>query len=209
MQAVRRRWQPLVLAALATVLVIGLVGAMSARGNGDDQEIRFPMVRSTAAVNAGCLANASAKVKVENEGAVEELTLKARGLPPSTNFDFFVIQVPNTPFGLSWYQGDFETDRHGKGEQTYVGRFNIETFIVAPGTASAPKVHPADATTNPATPPVHTFHLGLWFNSPADAMKAGCPATVTPFNGDHTAGIQALSTRNFADDQGPLRQLVP
>ena len=78
MQAVRRRWQPLVLAALATVLVIGLVGAMSARGNGDDQEIRFPMVRSTAAVNAGCLANASAKVKVENEGAVEELTLNPR-----------------------------------------------------------------------------------------------------------------------------------
>ena len=69
MQAVRRRWQPLVLAALATVLVIGLVGAMSARGNGDDQEIRFPMVRSAAAANAGCLANASAKVKVENEGA--------------------------------------------------------------------------------------------------------------------------------------------
>ena len=56
---------------------------------------------------------------------------------------------------------------------------------------------------------MHTFHLGLWFNSPADAMKAGCPATVTPFNGDHNAGIQALSTRNFADDQGPLRQLVP
>ena len=148
MQAVRRRWQPLVLAALATVLVIGLVGAMSARGNGDDQEIRFPMVRSTAAVNAGCLANASAKVKVENEGAVEELTLKARGLPPYTNFDFFVIQVPNTPFGLSWYQGDFETDRHGKGEQTFVGRFNIETFIVAPGTAPAPIVHPV-----PTPPP--------------------------------------------------------
>jgi hypothetical protein len=38
---------------------------------------------------------------------------------------------------------------------------------------------------------------------------AGCSDTVTPFNGDHTAGIQVLSTRNFADDMGPLRQLTP
>src|SRR5947208_5148933 len=58
-------------------------------------------------------------------------------------------------------------------------------------------------------PPVHTYHLGLWFNSPNDAAAAGCPNTVTPFNGDHTAGIQVLNTSNFADDQGPLRQLVP
>ncbi len=60
-----------------------------------------------------------------------------------------------------------------------------------------------------ATPPVHTYHLGLWFNSPDDAAAAGCPNTVTPFNGDYTAGIQVLNTSNFPDDQGPLRQLVP
>ncbi|WP_437997419.1 hypothetical protein WMF26_42625 [Sorangium sp. So ce185] len=64
-----------------------------------------------------------------------------------------------------------------------------------------------DAATNPATAPVHTFHLGLWFNSPEDARAAGCPATVTPFNEDHTAGIQALSTRNFPDQHGPLRDV--
>ena len=50
---------------------------------------------------------------------------------------------------------------------------------------------------NPATEPIHTFHLGLWFGSPAAAQAAGCPNTVTRFNGDHRAGIQALSTRNF------------
>jgi len=84
---------------------------------------------------------------------------------------------------------------------------------VAPGIAMAPAVHDdgmfPDADMNPATPPVHTYHLGLWFNSPNDAAAAGCPNTVTPFNGDHTAGIQVLNTSNFADDQGPLRQLVP
>jgi hypothetical protein len=32
---------------------------------------------------------------------------------------------------------------------------------------------------------------------------------VTRFNGDHNAGIQALSTRNSGKLQGPLRQLKP
>ena len=36
---------------------------------------------------------------------------------------------------------------------------------------------------------------------------AGCPATETPFNGDHTAGIQALSTRQIIGDFGPLRRV--
>jgi hypothetical protein len=85
-----------------------------------------------------------------------------------------------------------------------------QTFIVANGTAPAPVVHDQqpfpDANSNPATAPVHTFHLGLWFNSPAEAVAAGCPGNETPFNGDHTAGIQVLSTRNFDPDQGPLRQ---
>jgi hypothetical protein len=61
----------------------------------------------------------------------------------------------------------------------------------------------------PATAPVHTYHLGLWFNSPADAVAAGCPGATTPFNGDHTAGVQVLNTSNFPNDQGPLRSLVP
>ncbi|HST16608.1 MAG TPA: hypothetical protein VLK36_02995 [Gaiellaceae bacterium] len=163
------------------------------------------MVPSTAAQT--CLKNASAHVVVRSVGPVEIMTVEATGLPPNTDFDFFVIQVPDAPFGLSWYQGDFQTGRLGGGAGVFVGRFNDETFIVAPGPAPAPVLHPADASTNPATAPVHTFHLGLWFNSPADAVKAGCPGAVTPFNGEHDAGVQALSTRNAPPDHGPLRDL--
>ena len=136
----------------------------------------------------------------------------ASGLPKNTEFDLFVIQFPNAPFGLSRYQGDMDSNNMGVARGEFIGRFNIETFIVAPGTVPAPVVHDQqpfpDANTNPPTPPVHTFHLGLWFNSPEDAAAAGCPNAVTPFNGDHTAGIQILSTRNFADI-GPLSQLTP
>ena len=126
------------------------------------------------------------------------MTIFAAGLPANTDFDFFVIQVPLTPFGLSWYQGDVQTDDFGNAVQHFRGRFNDETFIVAPGSAPAPVVHPGapflDASSNPPTNPVHTFHLGLWFNSPADAAALGCAATVTPFNGEHNAGIQVLNT---------------
>jgi hypothetical protein len=92
-----------------------------------------------------------------------------------------------------------------------VGRFSIETFSVAPGSTDAPVVHEdppfPDAATNPQFAPVHQFHLGLWFGSPDTAEAAGCPANVTPFNGDHTAGIQALSTRNFDALDGPLNRI--
>jgi hypothetical protein len=187
----------------------------SSKAAGD--RISFDMVRSAAATAGGCLPNARGHVTVRSIGPVEIMDVTVQGLPPATEFDFFVIQVPNTPFGLSWYQGDIETrplmrnvDEGGHGR--FIGRFNIETFIVAPGTAPAPVVHNQppnpDASSNPQTAPVHTFHLGLWFNDPADAVKAGCPGNVTPFNGDHNAGIQVLSTRNFANDQGPLRQLA-
>jgi hypothetical protein len=35
--------------------------------------------------------------------------------------------------------------------------------------------------------PVQTYHLGLWFNSPDDAAKAGCP----------TPAFRYLNTSNF------------
>ena len=53
------------------------------------------------------------------------------------------------------------------------------------------------------------YHLGIWFDSPFAALSAGCPATVTPFNGEHNAGVQVLNTSNYANDQGPLRQIQP
>lgn len=37
----------------------------------------------------------------------------------------------------------------------------------------------------------------------------GGPATVTPFNGEHNAGIQVLNTSNFTEDHGPLRNITP
>jgi hypothetical protein len=175
--------------------------------------IVFGMVRSAAVVSNGCALNAQARISVNSLGPVEVMTVEASGLPPNQEFDLFVTQLPNAPFGMAWYQGDMESNSNGRAFGTFIGRFSRETFLVAPGPGPAPVVHHnppfADAATNPVTAPIHTFHVGLWFGTPDAAVAAGCPNTQTPFNGDHTAGIQVLSTRNFGNTTGPLRGLAP
>lgn len=202
-----------VIQSLASPLVLSLVlGAAGPANAGGDDRIDFEMVRNGAAVSTGCLPDAKADVRIRSLGPVEVMDVAVKGLPPETEFDLFVIQVPNLPFGQSWYQGDIETNRYGRGHQRFIGRFNKETFIVAPGAAPAPVVHSSpipDAATNPQSGPVHTYHLGLWFNSPEDAKKAGCLDVVTPFNGEHNAGVQLLNTSNFPDLEGPLLKLEP
>jgi hypothetical protein len=193
----------------STALALVTAAAPSAMAQTPNTLIRFALQRSTPVSAAGCLPHAAATVTVKSLGEVEVMNVDASGLPPNTPFDLFVIQLPNAPFGLSWYQGDMESNADGRAQGTFIGRFNEETFIVAPGTGVAPVVHDADASTNPLTAPVHTYHVGLWFNSSTDAANAGCPATVTPFNGEHNAGVQALTSNGFAKDKGPLRSLKP
>ena len=169
----------------------------------------FNMVVSAGAKT--CLPRATATVKVRPAGPVDIMDVTVEGLPANTDFDFFVIQVPKAPFGVAWYQGDITTDRNGRGRQEFVGRFNVETFTFAQGSAAAPVVINngafPDASLNPAFNPIQMYHLGLWFDSVQAASAAGCPATVTAFNGEHNAGIQVLNTSNFADDHGPLRDI--
>jgi hypothetical protein len=204
------------LGALAGAVGLGLTGAAASVAGpasaAGPKPISFHMVRSANAQAIGCLPRARATVTVTPKGPVERMRVVADGLPANTDFDLFVIQVPDAPFGMSWYQGDLETNGSGHAAQTFVGRFSVETFSVAPNVAPAPVVHTTpikDADKNPATLPVHQYHLGIWFNSPKDAVKAGCQSAVTPFNGEHNAGVQALSTRNFPALAGPLSKIKP
>ena len=200
--------------------VLGCAGigitALACTSASAQQTFTFDLVRSPGLAPFPTVApNAHGTVTVKSIGPVEIMKVYVEGLPPNTDFDVFVIQVPNKPFGLSWYQGDIETDKNGKGSREFIGRFSVETFIVAPGIAPAPAdpfTDPnriPDATQNPATNPVQTYHLGVWFNSPADVVKAGGPGTITPFNGEHDAGLQVLNTSEppFTDTSGPLEQV--
>jgi len=197
-----------------SLLFSGAAFAQEIDINSANTEVTFDMVRSPGLSAFPKVApHAHGSVTIESLGPVEVMKVKVWGLPPNTDFDLFVIQVPNKPFGLSWYQGDIETDKNGVGYGEFIGRFSIETFIVAPGIAPAPPdpfrdpQRIPDALRNPATNPVQTYHLGLWFNKPADVVKAGGPNTVTPFNGTHDAGVQVLNTSDAPDNAGPLKKV--
>jgi len=153
-------------AAIGTLGTIGCMLALPGTATAASS-LSFAMARSAAVENAGCALDAKARITVNSLGPVEVMHVEATGLPPNQEFDLFVIQQANAPFGMSWYQGDMESNASGRA----VG-------------------------------------VGLWFGSPEAAVAAGCPNTTTPFNGDHTAGIQVLSTRNFTGS-GPLRNLAP
>jgi hypothetical protein len=138
------------------------------------------------------------------------MSVTLEGLPPNTDFDLFVIQQPNKPFGVSWYQGDIQTDQHGIANGVFLGRFSVETFAVSPGQVPAPRVfHNAfpDSSAGALFGRTHTYHIGVWFNSPADASKAGAGAAVTPFNGEGNAGSQVLNSGGFPNGAGPLEQI--
>ena len=198
------------LLVLGTILAVGIIlaGAAAAQTQGGS----FRIVRPVAAPS-GCLEGARGGVTIDSFGLAEVMTVRVNKLPPNTKFDLFVLQLPREPFGIAWYEGDIKTNAQGHGKGVFVGRFDRETFAIAPDKGPAPVVHDGgpypDASTNRTFGPIHTYHLGLFFDSPEAARRGGCPDDVTPFNGEHRAGIKALSTRNFPDDRGPLREVTP
>lgn len=159
--------------------------------------VSFQMVPSPGIT--ACLPHARATVEITPNSLNDEMVIRAYGLAPNTGYDLFVIEQPNKPFGISWYQSDLETNKYGNGSVRVRGIFDAETFSVSPG---GPTVQ---------FPPTHQFHLGLWFNDPNVPFKLGCEPTatspvVTPFNGEQHAGIQVLNTANFPN-AGPLSQV--
>jgi hypothetical protein len=193
---------------IVPVILALVVAALAATAAFAVDDTSFKMVRSAAAVDDECLKGAKANVDVRTAGTgLQIMDVELNHAPKNTEFELFVTQQPNSPFGISWYQADFETNNQGQGEVRAIGIFGEELFVFAPGSVNAPQVDKFDAEKNPTFDPVHTLHLGLWFGDPKDAEDAGCSDTVTEFDGDHEAGIQAFSTRNFPDLKGPLGKI--
>jgi hypothetical protein len=130
----------------------------------------------------------------------DKLTLALSGFKSYVDFDLFTVQTSNqeangqpvpgfTNFGLAWYQSDVETSAGGGGS------VSINTIL-------ADEVFGFDP--NASLVPTGTFHVGMWFDSRADAQACGFAGT-TPFNGEHDAGPVAFVTRPSATTGlGPL-----
>jgi hypothetical protein len=155
-----------------------------------------------------CAPGAVAFARLETLGFAERLVITVRGFRPGTPLVLFALQVPNLPFGVGWYLSDLQIGANGSVTKTITTRLNSETFAVAVGATVAPKPHGnLDNGSNPVFKPVHTFHLGIWFDSVRAGADNGCVGGPTPFNGDHTAGVQVLNTGTFPNKFGPLRKI--
>jgi hypothetical protein len=147
----------------------------------------------------GSKGTPSATVTVVEGSLNDTLTLKVKNIKPNLGFDLFTIQRTNllsegtidpnfTDFGLAWYQSDVQADKHGNG------MVKIQTILVDQIFGFDPDVSLA---------PTNTFHVGFWFNNPADAAACGFTGT-TPFNGEHNAGPNAMISVPGTSGLGPL-----
>jgi hypothetical protein len=198
----RRRavaWATAGLAVTAVASALSLTTASAAPVNSARTSGPFTFRLVPSPNIKSCLPHAGGVVTIVPGSQNDTMHVSVFGMPRNADFDLFVIQQPNKPFGVSWYQTDVNADRHGSGQATVRGIFDAETFSVSP--------------TGSATPfaPTHQYHLGLWFNDPHLPYRLGCepngPGTkpvVTPFNGEQHAGIQVLNTSEFPDGAGPL-----
>jgi hypothetical protein len=176
-------------ASVTLAVAIGSIGIVPLAKAAAGDSTTFNMVKSAGAVS--CLkTTAHGRVTISDLGPVQNMHVEVFDLPASTEFTLFVITTPNAPFVPAWYQGDLTTNAVGRGVLDVTGIFSDETFILNPGPV-----------------PVETDHLGMWFADPADAVNAGCLGNVTPFDGDHNAGIQVLNTSQFPIANGPLRRI--
>jgi hypothetical protein len=194
--SIRRVGRTAAIAVGAAALVVSAGAAYSATAKpAHPDAVSFTMVRTPGVT---CLPNARATVTIVRGSLNDTMTITVHGLPHGTGFDLFVIQEPNKPFGIAWYQTDVSTDSHGNGTATVRGVFNKETFSVSVGGTVA-------------FAPTHQYHLGLWFSNPNVPFNLGCESgatspIITPFNGAQHAGIQILNTSNFGDP-GPLHKV--
>ena len=92
---------------ITTLAAIGAAALLSTPAHAfdtdnDGDDFHFDLIRSAGLTPFPTVApNAHGQVKIESVGPVEIMKVKVWGLPPNTDFDLFVIQVPNKPFGLS------------------------------------------------------------------------------------------------------------
>ena len=101
-----RLWLILGVALLVGVLLAGV--AMAKKG----PPPTFEMVRSRVGrgQRGNCLKKASASVQIRSTHPWPEgnqiMDVKLKDAAKNAEYTLFVIQQPNDPFGISWYQGD-------------------------------------------------------------------------------------------------------
>lgn len=159
-----------------------------------------PSIKNCLSVPGG--PTPTAHVKVKRGPLADTLTIVADNIKPRLAFDMFTVQRSNLRangtvdpafknFGLAWYQSDLQANGQGHFQAT------IKTILLDQIFGFDPDV---------VLGPTNTFHVGFWFNNPADAQACGFDVTKpTPFNGEHKAGpVAMISVPDGVTKLGPL-----
>ena len=190
------------LALLLTVTTAALILPLSVNA----ESHTFSLTANPAFVN--CLARFPGDAAREPEATVtvtrgklnDTLVLKLKNIKPKLAFDLFTVQHSNllangtvdpafVNFGLAWYQSDIQVTSGG------TANVKIQTILLD-------QIFGFDPASGLA--PTNTFHVGFWFNDPADAAACGFVGT-TPFNGEHNAGpLAMISLPDPITNLGPL-----
>ena len=141
---------------------------------------KVSLAPSSAAL-ATCFPHARARVTVAlttDKKGLDTFTIKARGLKPRTDFTVFLREQAGAPFGAAEYIGDFTTDRHGHGKNSF--KLIVEE---------------AFAFNNATHTRTDLNSVGVWFADPKDDDSClGASSPVTGFDGDAEAGVQMLNS---------------
>ncbi len=186
----------ILLAMTAAVVAIGLVagsaGAVKhkphakARAAGAANVTDLRLTPSNQQL-AACMPRARVKVTVKSTTdrlGFDKFKVRARHLPPNRDFTVFLLETAGAPFGAAEYIGDITTNKNGNADNTF--RLIVdEAFSSTLVTGRRVRVD--------------LNRVGMWFADPAD--DDFCPAApgvngVTPFDGDHEAGVQAFNSAN-------------
>ena len=188
------------LLVLGTILALGIVlaGTAAAQSQGGS----FRIVRPEAPPS-GCLEGARGDVTIHSFGPAEVMTVErgepapeheVRPVPPPTTQESLSVSPPTRATSRRTRRAtakgslsDASTGRPSRWPRTAARRRSFTVTVLTP-----------DASTNPAFAPIHTYHLGLFFDSPGAARRGGCPD-----DGD------AVQRGAQGRDQSPLHPQLP
>ena len=81
---------------LGVTATVAVASGAPARAHG----FSFRLVPSAGI--SSCLAHARGNVTITPQGENDKMVVHVAGLPRNSEFDLFVIQVPDKPFGVAW-----------------------------------------------------------------------------------------------------------
>jgi len=169
------------LVALAAVAVASITSAQDKK-----DEVSFDLFIPAGVVD--CLRAKSyeeprARATVVRGEFNDTMILDLDGVKPGLPLALFTLE-------RTIFQADGELDPNRKGVR-------IKTVLLDQIFGFDPDV---------ALPPTNTFHVGLWFDNPNDAVACHFdPTKTTPFNGEHQAGPLAMvSLPDAKTGLGPL-----